>query len=386
MAVVGASLAGAAAALELSSLGLSTALIDKQLFPRPKCCGEGLSSLGRELLGELIGSEVLASASRTIRGYCIYRDDAQGGTSNDPLRIESDLGCGVDRSRLDHLLLACALRQEACDGYIGTGVRGARQDSNGVELRLDSETITARYVVAADGAQGATAARLGVPYHRTPANRCGVNFHLKVRRGEVEPVVSIAFLRELELYCTPLPDSILNVAVLADDRTIARLMVTGLDKVKEAVERRLKLSSSYLDAPRSAGRLAGLRRPAVWGRAMLVGDCCESLDPIGGMGMSHALCSSRMAAKHLAASFAGKISYDEACRRYTRERLSAVRPMRGFTRLVGALRGAAAVPGALNALARTGLAGRVASSLSTNAEQSTPGRMFHLLLVGVGRV
>ncbi|HSP28749.1 MAG TPA: FAD-dependent monooxygenase, partial [Ilumatobacteraceae bacterium] len=48
--VVGLGPAGSAAAIELRRAGRSVVGIDKAVFPRDKCCGDGLTTLGlREL-------------------------------------------------------------------------------------------------------------------------------------------------------------------------------------------------------------------------------------------------------------------------------------------------------------------------------------------------
>jgi flavin-dependent dehydrogenase len=48
--VVGLGPAGSAAAIELRRAGRSVVAIDKAVFPRDKCCGDGLTTLGlREL-------------------------------------------------------------------------------------------------------------------------------------------------------------------------------------------------------------------------------------------------------------------------------------------------------------------------------------------------
>ena len=51
--VVGAGPAGCAAALTAQRLGLDVLVIDKAIFPRDKCCGDGLTTLALRELEQL---------------------------------------------------------------------------------------------------------------------------------------------------------------------------------------------------------------------------------------------------------------------------------------------------------------------------------------------
>ena len=96
--VVGAGPAGAAAAIELARAGRSVVVADKAVFPRDKCCGDGLTTLAlREL--EHLGLEpgmvpdwydVTAAWLRSPSGreVCVRLPDAgkagQGGPACTP--------------------------------------------------------------------------------------------------------------------------------------------------------------------------------------------------------------------------------------------------------------------------------------------------------------
>ena len=68
--VVGASLAGSAAALVLARSGARVAVVDKATFPRPKTCGELLSPDGVAALARLgLDAEVRAAGAATARRF-----------------------------------------------------------------------------------------------------------------------------------------------------------------------------------------------------------------------------------------------------------------------------------------------------------------------------
>jgi flavin-dependent dehydrogenase len=72
--------------------------------------------------------------------------------------------------------------------------------------------------------------------------------------------------------------------------------------------------------------------------ALLVGDACETLDPCGGFGMTHALISGRIAAECVCRALSAQARGDELSR-YAEEREREVRDIRGFTRLTSYMMG-----------------------------------------------
>ncbi|HAX05226.1 MAG TPA: hypothetical protein DCX77_06060, partial [Acidimicrobiaceae bacterium] len=97
--IVGAGPAGCAAALTAQKLGLHVVVIDKAIFPRDKCCGDGLTTLAlREL--EQLGFEPTINTwvkvndvfLRSPRGREIHLTlpDSQGQYAAVVKRIELD--------------------------------------------------------------------------------------------------------------------------------------------------------------------------------------------------------------------------------------------------------------------------------------------------------
>jgi 2-polyprenyl-6-methoxyphenol hydroxylase-like FAD-dependent oxidoreductase len=72
--IIGASLAGSIAAIELARAGARVTLIDKETFPRRKPCGEGLSARGQsELAAAGCSLDDLGCGYRPLNGYLIFR-------------------------------------------------------------------------------------------------------------------------------------------------------------------------------------------------------------------------------------------------------------------------------------------------------------------------
>ena len=121
--VVGASLAGSAAALVLARSGARVAVVDKATFPRPKTCGELLSPDGVAALARLgLDGAVRAAGAATIRRFALVRPDGRRVRGRLPAPALS-----LSRERLDAIVLDGARRAGAAFhlGEAVTSIEGA---------------------------------------------------------------------------------------------------------------------------------------------------------------------------------------------------------------------------------------------------------------------
>ncbi|MGH9441451.1 MAG: NAD(P)/FAD-dependent oxidoreductase [Thermoanaerobaculia bacterium] len=109
VAIVGAGPAGSSAAAELASAGFSVAVFEKDVFPRPKVCGEFLSAGGRRRLQEWkLAPELDRAGAEEILSGGFYLFD--GAFRNFRL---PEPATGVSRRLLDTLLADHAGRRGA---------------------------------------------------------------------------------------------------------------------------------------------------------------------------------------------------------------------------------------------------------------------------------
>jgi menaquinone-9 beta-reductase len=155
VAVVGAGPAGSAAAITLRRLGLRVTVIDKAVFPRDKCCGDGLTTaalrraegLGLDPrsvpswapVGEAI---VVASDGRQV-AFPLPADGTQYAASAKRIELDAAL---LDLARLSGAAVLEGHAVKAVDPI-------PRLDGDdGVSAELDDgRHIRARYLIAADG-------------------------------------------------------------------------------------------------------------------------------------------------------------------------------------------------------------------------------------------
>lgn len=160
--VVGAGPAGTAAATTLAEAGVDVALIDKATFPRDKICGDGLTALALRILEDLDLDPLTVDNWRWVDD-CRVRSPS-GHTIHLPLpRDDGHHAAVVPRIDLDAALLERA-RKAGAHVIEGTAVIGATEGDDHIEVELSrcgsgasagstgsTETMRARWVVAADG-------------------------------------------------------------------------------------------------------------------------------------------------------------------------------------------------------------------------------------------
>lgn len=363
--IVGAGPAGASLAVALGRQGLEVELYEQAVFPREKACGEGLLPAGVEALRAL--ELDAAVGGRPLLGvrYHLPGGSARSGFDAGELRAH---GIGQKRLRLDATLWAAAAQSPGVRAAAGTRVDALLHDQGRVSgVIVDGEPRRAGLVVAADGSNSTLRRKLGLERLGRP-RRVGIRAHFR-RPRDAEPLSDIEiFLRPgYELYVTPLPDDELLVAALAHEHLAAGDLRHGFERWVS----REPLLRDWLDGATQTSELRG-RAPLVSstrGREpaglILLGDAAASVDPITAGGLSLALVSAELLARHAAELLTGSVL---ARRRFERARAGVVRVHRwlgaGVLALAGrprlaelARRGFSAHPSAMQAL--VGLAGGI---------------------------
>lgn len=363
--VVGAGPAGASLAVALGRRGFEVELYDQATFPRDKPCGEGLLPAGVDVLRSLdLADAVAGRPLHGVRYHLAGGSVRSGFGSGDGTRALH--GIGQKRVRLDAALWAAAARTPGV-----SATAGARADAllheggrvNGVVVA--GEPRRARLVVAADGSSSKLRRKLGLEHIAEP-RRVGIRAHYR-RPSDAKPLSDIEiFLRPgYELYVTPLPDDEILVAALAHEHAAA-------GDLRGAFERwvaREPVLAGWLEGATQTSELMG-RAPLVSasrGREppglLFIGDAAASVDPVTAGGLSLALESAELLARHAFELMTGSVL---ARRRFERARAQALRVHRwlgaavltlaGRPRLAElARRGFSVHPGAMQAL--VGLAG-----------------------------
>ena len=356
--IIGASLAGSMAARELARAGVSVILIDKEIFPRRKPCGEGLSARGQaELDGAGCPLAELSCAYRPLDGYRIF----SGGR---PLEIPDRAGLvGVSRMELDGSLLSHASRFSEVDVVLGAKASVVEARPGYFKIRVRDREFVGDSLIIADGATSPTLRALGrtLPVPRNP--RLGTSSVWNLARGELPSKVHTVLVHGGEIYLTPLANGLVNVSALGARELIQPFSHERSLRVRmDAIAAMIGVSLEPARPPLSCGAINAVYRGARIRGAFVVGDACETFDPCAGFGMAHALFTGRLAARCVVQGL-GESDPTRAVHAYAVEREERIRDVRGFARLTSATMTSGIGRMSLPLLVSTGLAARVSESV-----------------------
>ncbi len=152
MVVAGAGPAGTAAAITLARLGRRVRVFDKAVFPRDKCCGDGLTTAALRRVEHLGLEPARVPSWQRVDEVTVV---AAGGKRVDLPFPDDGTGYAASARRLDLDAALVELAREAgaevAEGRAVTAATAAG-DGSGVRVDLDDGgSVTAPYVIAADG-------------------------------------------------------------------------------------------------------------------------------------------------------------------------------------------------------------------------------------------
>lgn len=339
VAIVGASVSGASLAIRLGQQGLTTALIDKENFPRRKACGEGISDIALDSLYQLgLEADIRKLGGKPFFSFRLglEKRSFEFASGHHPTLK----GIGIPRYRLDKLLTDHASALPSVDPFFGSSVTDIVMEGSNYLINLaDGSQIFARYLVLADGTNSVNAAKLGIP--KTTKKKqplWGINFVLEGKYKKTTGEVLILLKDGFEVYCTPVSDTTLNVAMLARKERVAHLQNESVQQqlLREAADKS-SFRGEVTGSPLVVGPVGVTKRPYSYHSILLLGDTTESLDPIAGMGITHGVMMSEHAATALIAILQNGVSEDEALKTYAANCKEMSRVYRGFTQLTASL-------------------------------------------------
>ncbi|HBZ68127.1 MAG TPA: hypothetical protein DEO70_14945 [Bacteroidales bacterium] len=338
--IVGAGPAGITAALLLGEAGLSIALLEKERFPRPKTCGDGITPDIIRQLG-LIAPELqqkFTAAAETTSYNKLILTAPNGREVVVPLPGNNGFSSmyACRRIDFDQLLFDHLKQRNKVEIIEGCRITSVDVDQHSVELKTSTGTLTASLVIGADGANSIVARALHLPLIPDSDKAFAVRAYFKdldYGLGGLSP--RVIFHRKLlpgYFWIFPFNDGSANVGLGMTLKEIKKhnlkpeellMQMTGCKEMQQMFQKAKpegRLKGHYIPLGRKGRPLSGHR-------ILLAGDAAGLAHPLTAEGIGNAIRSGRLAATHaqncfLRESFSASFNkaYDkEIYRRTSRE-------------------------------------------------------------------
>jgi menaquinone-9 beta-reductase len=300
--VVGAGPAGTSAAITLARAGRAVTVVDKAVFPRDKCCGDGLTTLALRELDHL-GFDP-GSITDWYDIDAAWLRSPSGREVRVPLPPAGRYAAIAPRLQLDDALVALARKVgvTVLDGHGATGDVVTR--AGGVDVEVDGVgTVRGSFVVAADGMWSPIRKALGL---NEPGYLGEWHAFRQYARGVTGPAAERLYVWfEADLlpgyaWSFPLPGGRVNIGfgVLRDGTR----RIQDMKDLWTDVLQRDHVAALGPDAELE-GRHTAWPIPArvdrielANGRTVFVGDAAAATDVMTGEGIGQALLTGRLAA------------------------------------------------------------------------------------------
>lgn len=175
--IIGGGPAGASSAIELARQGRRVALLEKELFPRRKVCGEFLSATSVPVLEQLgVAERWRKLAGPEVRRIALF---AENRIIETEMPGRAGYGRALGRDKLDELLLETArhLGVEIFQPARATGLRG--QSNRQIVDLEDGQTLCAPVVIAAHGSWERGGLPSHLPRQRADSDLLGFKAHFR---------------------------------------------------------------------------------------------------------------------------------------------------------------------------------------------------------------
>jgi menaquinone-9 beta-reductase len=318
--VIGAGPAGATAATILARAGRRVIVIDKAVFPRDKCCGDGLTTLALRELEQLGLQPAMVPNWKSVDAAWLR--SPSGREVCVPLPSDGIFAATTPRRELDAALVELAIDAGA-DVRQGQAFVAIREGSSSVEVDVaDGGTIEARYVIAADGMWSATRKALGVGEQGYLGEWHAFRQYARNVTGVAAERLIVWFEPDLlpgYMWSFPLPGGRANVGfgVQRDGVRKVRDMKQEWDDLLQRPHVIAALGPGFeLEDRHTAWPIpAGIDRATLTsGRVCFVGDAAMATDTMTGEGIGQALLTGRLAAEAINAG--GATAPDDVSRMY----------------------------------------------------------------------
>lgn len=312
--IIGAGPAGCACAYQLSGNGLKVAIIEKDVFPRDKICGDAMSPdvvnqfyrMNPEL-GEKFKQFPSKRASDGIRFFAPNHELLDVSFSKSQFTDKPSFI--VKRIDFDHFFFKQIEGLPDIDIHQQHKVKTIESNNDFVSVETDKTSIKGKIIIGADGANSIVKRQLD-------KNKIDRNHHTAGLRQYFENVTGFDDRSHIELHfyddiipgyfwIFPLPNNQANVGMGMLSNEVSNRKINLKERLADIIENHPNVKDRFKNAKpleniKGFGLPMGSKKRACSGnRFLLLGDAAGLIDPFSGEGIGNAMRSGRVAAEHL---------------------------------------------------------------------------------------
>lgn len=314
--IIGAGPAGSSTALKLAKSGLKIAVFEKEVFPREKTCGDGLTL---DVVNQL--SDVSASLNEAFKRFPKKQESHEAmlfSPDFSRMRIpfrhkqQSQPFYTCRRIDLDHLMYQQLKQHENISVFENCKVQKIEIQDERVLLLANDSFFEGNMLVGADGANSMFFRTMKMNRIQKEHQAVGLTCYY----SGIDPLnqnnpIEIYFLKDIlpgYLWIFHLPGGMANVGIGMLASAIAKQKINLKQKFEDLLAAD-PFKSRFLKAKRE-GLVKGHTLPLGFDkriisgkRFLLAGDAASLIDPFTGEGVGNAIRSGRVAADHIADCF-----------------------------------------------------------------------------------
>jgi len=313
--IVGAGPAGCSCAYQLAATGIKVALLEKEIFPRDKTCGDALSTdVVNQLyrmdaaLAQQFKEQVVKKTSRGIRFFSPDNKCLDIGLTDD--LTSSYIARRID---FDHFYFEQVRQRPGIDAYVDCKVEELTSLENEIIITTTKKKFRTKMVIGADGAYSVVTRKLGNHMVEKDHYCAGLRqYYENVSGFHQNDFIELHFYDGIMpgyFWIFPLPNNQANVGLAMLSSKVIKQKINLKEKLADIIQHHPAVAPRFkeakpLEAIKGYGLPLGSKKRTCSGhRFLLTGDAAGLIDPFTGEGIGNAIRSGRLAAAHVIKAF-----------------------------------------------------------------------------------
>jgi flavin-dependent dehydrogenase len=307
--IVGAGPAGLSAALTLAKQNVNFIIVDKSQFPRDKVCGECfdanafyvLKRLGEGYLQEMVDKKIM------IKTWDTHIADEKGRSVDLKLGYETTPRIISKRTDFDTFLLNKLKAFPNATIYENTSISSIEKVEDGVILtdKTGNFVIKTKLLISATGATSKIATNIKSIPKPTGEYYTYVRAYYENVTGLANDVVTVInfYKPNRTLYICPLPNGKFSVELGIKQKEAKKYKINLRKQLPELIATHEKVKTQFAKAKMvknikgASVQLSYKNRQLSFDRVLLAGAVSQSMNPLSGFGVGHAMVGGEFAAK-----------------------------------------------------------------------------------------